>query len=256
MHPKKRLDFTSSLAYTKSGRKVIFKREMSTMMAKYEIRFFALSLMLGFLLWAGTFHAFPCFNPTDFFATEVVLNRPGISYSLEPIKRADNVSVKEGAFVYRSHFDDRIAVLLKEIEEGALKGLSLRIQIPTRVERDDLVEAVDVKKEEFDFKSAVKVELEWLKANGVIRGIEGRDIAEISQVVKAGRAGWNSRIVFERRWLPYNETENPMLLRDYNGGGCGGFDLGNMPDGKIMLSVTAISPRDKLATTWGRCKSR
>lgn len=206
-----------------------------------------------------THPAYPCFNPTDLFAAEVVLNRSGISCDLAPIRRARNVFSGDDVLVYRSHFDDRVAVILREIDDRPiipLKGLSVRIQIPTRRENGKLVEAVDVKRKEFDFKSAMRIEIEWLRAKGVIRGITDEDIKGISEAVKAGNAGWNSRVVFDDgRWQPYYETKNPLLLRA-KGDGCGGFALERMPEGMIALNVSDLSPRDKLATTWGRCKDR
>jgi len=60
-------------------------------------------LISAILVLAFTAQAFSCFNPTDLFATEVVLSKPGASYDLAPIKSADNVSFVEGAFIYRSH---------------------------------------------------------------------------------------------------------------------------------------------------------
>lgn len=200
---------------------------------------------------------YSCFDPTDLFAAEVVLNRSGISYNLAPIRNARNVFSGEDVLVYRSHFDKRVAIILREIDARPtipLKGLSVRIQIPTKRENGKLVEAVDIKAKEFDFKTAMKVELEWLRASGVIKGITDEDIKGISEAVKAGTAGWNSRVVFDGgRWQPYCETKNPLLLR-VKGDGCGGFVLERMPKGMIALNVSGLSPTDKLATIWGRCK--
>ncbi|MCD6507619.1 hypothetical protein J7M22_13475 [Candidatus Poribacteria bacterium] len=205
----------------------------------------------------GAHSAYPCFNPTDLFAAEVVLNRSGMGYDLAPIRNARNVFSGEDVLVYRSHFEGRVAVILREVDDRPiipLKGLSIRIQIPTRNENGELVEAVDLKRKEFDFKAAMKLELKWLSANGVIKGVTDEDVKGISEAIKAGTAGWNSRVVFdEGRWQPYYETKNPMLLR-VKGGGCGGFALERMPEGMIALNVSSLSPKDKLATTWGRCK--
>ena len=93
-------------------------------------RAFILSLSLAFVF---TFQAFACFNPTDMFAAEVLLSNPEASYDMGLIRSAENVSFAEGAFVYRSHFDARVAVILEEVDESAvaevLKGLSVKIQI-------------------------------------------------------------------------------------------------------------------------------
>ena len=83
----------------------------------------------------GVHSAYPCFNPTDLFAAEVVLNRSGIGYDLAPIRNARNVFSGEDVLIYRSHFEGRVAVILREVDDRPiipLKGLSIRIQIPTR----------------------------------------------------------------------------------------------------------------------------
>ena len=131
------------------------------------------------LILAFAYQALPCFNPTDNFATEVVLTKRDISCDLGPIRLSGNVSFEDGAFVYRSHYDARVGVILEEIDEqepaDILKGLSVKIQIPTERTMvdgaDDLMEAVDIDKDEFDFKTAMKIELDWLATNKIITGI-------------------------------------------------------------------------------------
>ncbi|MFC1719205.1 hypothetical protein ACFL6S_36480 [Candidatus Poribacteria bacterium] len=222
-------------------------------------RIFVLSISLIFVF---TFQAFACFNPTDTFATEVVLNKLSASYDLELVKQAANVSFEEGAFVYRSHFDKRVAAVLQEIDESEpaemLKGLSVKIQIPTkRVEPDDLVEAVDIARDDFDFRSAMRTELDWLATNGIINGVDEGDFTDIAEVTEAGLAGWNARIVYDKgKWLPYNETDNPMLFRDAD---CGGFDPEKLPwnDETIILpGPSSVNPGGKLSTKWGKLKAR
>jgi len=80
-------------------------------------------------------------------------------------------------------------------------------------------------------------------------------IEEISQKAKAGISGWNSRLVYEDgRWLPYYETDAPLLLRD-KGGGCGGFNVDNMPEGQLLLpNPSNVTPKDRLIITWGYIK--
>ncbi len=345
-------------------------------------KIFVLSMLL-ILVFA--FQATACFNPTDMFATEVVLNKPGASYDLELIRSAANVSFEEGAFVYRSHFDKRVAAILEPIDESGpaemLKGLSVKIQIPTRnvittrvstivrfelenvvmgvadkdflaslgyevgvfgrdiapppvpgdddivpntvsislrkenvslninhhqidgqdrvefsadieepaaftdelkaefkkiltslaldetaldrvdpevvkIDLEDLAEAVDVDKDSFDFKSAMKTELDWLATSEIISGVDDRDIAETAEVAEAGCAGWNARIVYyKENWLPYNQTDGPMLFRDVD---CGGFNPENLPwnDETIILpGPSSVTFESKLVTKWGKIKT-
>ncbi len=344
-------------------------------------KMFVLSMLLILVL---AFQATACFNPTDMFATEVVLNNPGASYDLELIRSAANVSFEEGAFIYRSHFDKRVAAILEPIDESEpaemLKGLSVKIQIPTKnviitrvstivrlelenvvmgvadkdflaslgyevgvfdrgiapppvpgdddratkivsislrkeninlninhhqidgrdrvefradieepaaftdelkaefkriltslgldetaldrvdpevvkIDLEDLAEAVDVDKDSFDFKSAMKTELDWLATNEIISGVDDENIAEIAEIAEAGLAGWNSRIVYDKvKWLPYDRTDGPMLLRDMN---CGGFDVNSMRyEETIMLpEPNSVKFKGKLATKWGKIKT-
>ena len=310
--------------------------------------------------------SYPCFNPMDPFATEVVLNKPDITYDLGFIKKADNVFIDNGTFTYRSRFDSRVAAILSEVSSeigngDVLKGLSVKLQIPVKrdvipyitsntllkgasiknvdvpflkslgysvtflkvakaniitLEKDKtiinvddsplagegnvainvsvmdteslndqiksdlkaiitslgldervfdeletnviksnnetLVESVDVKKDEFDFKSAIETELDWLRENRVITGITGDDITEISEKSKAGAAGWNSRIIYEEKWLLFSNYSNGVFINREN---CGGFEPVILPDGGIAIHVTGVDPRSKVATRWSEIKT-
>lgn len=81
-------------------------------------------------------------------------------------------------------------------------------------------------------------------------------MVKISEISEAGLAGWNARIVYEEeKWLPYNETDKPLLFRNAD---CGGFDPEKLPwneDTIILPAPTSVSFRGKLATRWGRIKA-
>ncbi len=68
--------------------------------------------------------AWACFSPTDNLAVEVYFNKLGVEYNLEPLKNAENVLIEGERIIYRSHYDERVAVMLWED-----KGLHLRIEI-------------------------------------------------------------------------------------------------------------------------------
>jgi len=302
----------------------------------------------------------------DSFATEVVLSKPDATYDLRFIIKAEGIFIDQGTFTYRSHFDNRIAVILSEVSSeigngSILKGLSVKIQIPLRkdvipyitsnvlmkntsiknidvpflkslgykvtfnkivnanniiLEKDKifinvydsmvanegevffsisitgmeslndqvksdlkaiigslgldervldeidaniiksnnevLVESVDVKKDEFDFRSAIETELEWLKENGVIDGIKEDDIESISDKSKAGIAGWNSRIIYDEKWILFSLSSNGAFI---DRGGCGGFEPVVLPDGDIAIHVTVVTPLSKSTTKWGEIKT-
>jgi len=325
-----------------------------------------ISMMLCFVF---TLSSSACFDPLDHFATEVVLNKPNISYNLKPIEDAHNVIIEDGVIIYRSHFDKRIAVMLSKInadlgDGNILKGLSVRIQIPTKtiiishitsgllveytsinqideqfirslgydvtVERtefqinlymkkgdmtfnmsqflkagerklsislvianaefltdeikselekiikslgldekvlkelesnltkyntDNLVEAIDIKKSEFDFKSAMKTELNWLRANNIVNNVGDDDIKAISELSEVGISGWNSRVIYAKgKWLPFYESGFGML-RD-GGGGCGAFEPEKLPDGELNFSSAISNLDNKIVGKWGEIKSR
>lgn len=197
-----------------------------------------------------------CFNPTDFFAAEVVLNKTGITDDIEIFQNAENVRINDGTVVYLSHYNADVAVVVSKIDEPVI-GLSVRLQIPTKtVEVDgqpDLVSAVDIDQDEFDFPAAMKVELEWLRKHKIIAGITDTDINMIAEKAKAGASGWNSRIVHEDgSWLIYSDTNNPLLIRDID---CGGFNIDKLPQGQIVIPGSAtVNKKGKLSVTWGMLK--
>ena len=74
-----------------------------------------------------------CYHPTGWFASESLLSKPSITYDIEPLKKTGNVTVKEPSVLYRSHYDDRIGVILTPLEIFEEKGLDIRFQLPTKV---------------------------------------------------------------------------------------------------------------------------
>lgn len=207
-----------------------------------------------------------CFSPTDHFAAEAVLNQPGITYDLTLLRQAIHITVDDETIVFRSHFHPDVAVVLSEQEDLILDpqhqflgGLSVRIQIPTEsvegAEGVDLVEAIDVSKDTFDFQAAMWTELEWLATNQVVNGLMEVDLQSIVERVQVRLAGWNSRLVFSNgQWVPYFDSDGPQLLRD--GANCSGFSGDQLPEGILILAdpSTDTSPLGKLATIWGRLR--
>jgi hypothetical protein len=90
-------------------------------------------LLLSFLILSlfSASLAQACFNPTDSFAVEVILNKPGIVYDLAKIKNAVGVSTQDNSLIYHSHYNENAAVILSE-DESSENGLGIKIQIPTK----------------------------------------------------------------------------------------------------------------------------
>lgn len=71
-----------------------------------------------------------CMSPADSYAVEVVLNKPGIVYRPYPTFNAlHNAIVENGTFIFRSHYDERLIVMLWNASDGP----HLRVQIPAEV---------------------------------------------------------------------------------------------------------------------------
>ena len=86
----------------------------------------------------------------------------------------------------------------ENIEVSSLSEISVPIVDPKSIE----------------WSTIVREELKELIGNNVIEGLDVSDVEEISKTAKPGLAGWNSRVVYYNgSWIPYYETENPMLLR-------------------------------------------
>jgi len=68
-----------------------------------------------------------CMSPADNYAVEVVLNKPGIVYKPYPSFAAlHNALIENGTFIFRSHHDKRLYVLLW----NASDGLHVKVGIP------------------------------------------------------------------------------------------------------------------------------
>ncbi|MGC9048977.1 MAG: hypothetical protein ACP5IX_02055 [Patescibacteria group bacterium] len=61
-----------------------------------------------------------CFNPTDSFAVEIWLNKPGLSYNLTNFRQEseDELLIQESDIIYRSHYNPELAIILREINQG------------------------------------------------------------------------------------------------------------------------------------------
>ncbi len=72
---------------------------------------------------------------------------------------------------------------------------------------------------DIDFHKAMKVELNWLIENGIVKGLTEEDVDEISSLSSVGTAGFNYRIVWgkaegsdKESWVIYSSTGNPVIL--------------------------------------------
>ncbi|MCK4459922.1 MAG: hypothetical protein KAU52_09425, partial [Methanosarcinales archaeon] len=98
--------------------------------------------ILGILILSNT--AFACVNPTDSFATEVLLNKPGVSYNLSGMIKSDNVIVKTKEVPVKSEKIDRVptpqAIIIPENNSTVITGtVSAGEPVETRTELDAII---------------------------------------------------------------------------------------------------------------------
>jgi hypothetical protein len=98
--------------------------------------------ILGILILSNT--AFACVNPTDSFATEVLLNKPGVSYNLFGIIESDNVIVKTKEVPVESEKIDGVptpqAIIIPENNSTVITGtVSAGEPVETRTELNAII---------------------------------------------------------------------------------------------------------------------
>ncbi len=76
-----------------------------------------------------------CVSQADFYAVEVVLNKPGVTYDLSKLVGTTQVYYEGQAYAYRSRYDDRLIVLVSEqqLAPDGEKHLSVRLQAPLKL---------------------------------------------------------------------------------------------------------------------------
>ncbi|QDA30396.1 eight-cysteine-cluster domain-containing protein [Thermococcus indicus] len=75
-----------------------------------------------------------CMTPADSYAVEVVLNKPGITSELWRLEIAHHVLIENDTFVFRSHYDKRLYVLVW----NASDGLHIKVGIPVEWKTEDV----------------------------------------------------------------------------------------------------------------------
>ncbi len=113
------------------------------MMKKRTSYGFSALMILGILILSGTASA--CVNPTDSFATEVLLNKPGVSYNLAGMIESDDVIVKTKEVPIRKtgHTEGvptPQAIMIPENNSTVMTGtISAGEPVETRTELDRII---------------------------------------------------------------------------------------------------------------------
>ncbi len=162
-----------------------------------------------------------CFNPTDRYSVEVMLNKPDVTFDLSLLEKSSEVlklkispSGFGEALAYVSHGNKDVAVVLYEdkIFNGSERigpYLVVRLQ-PRTVGKYEPRPVV-----ELDNRTARRLlflEIRWLMGAGIVKGLAEEDVKQICSKAGLGMAGYNSRIVFhEGRWVSFQETPYPKV---------------------------------------------
>ncbi len=155
-----------------------------------------------------------CFDPSNLYSIEVILNKPGIEYNLSILRNINNViEVRENVYVYRGIVYRELAVIIylqgfedsKPVldESKATKFYPvIRIEVVDKNLINELEKRYsnDLAKIREELTSMLRYELreelKWLRTIGVIKGITDDDIEKIVQKTYAGYAGWNRRLMY------------------------------------------------------------
>ena len=103
----------------------------------------------------------------------------------------------------------------------------------------------------FDFTDdkageALRAELMWMSDKGIIEGLSGEDIWEISEKVKVGCAGVNDRLIYkDGGWISYRESGYPLIRGETSAP----FDLAetSFPAGAVDITESSESSE---GTNW------
>ncbi len=217
---------------------------------KIKIIAVAICVALASLLFAPVASAL--YEPAASFATEVLLNKPGVSYDLSGIAGADNVivrtrevpiyepgpeeeeiAVKGGgsqvdetetktvldAIIYRSHYNPDVAVILSEdgLYGSEAKYLSVKLQIPTKevsIPKIRIMAIGDMDIATLEFDKAKKLGWDaWVSGHGEWRTDEGEYVSMDCYSLEKGDISINM-INYPKDRFPPEQTE--MMATKYN----------------------------------------
>lgn len=147
--------------------------------------------------------AVACANPTDSFASEVLLNKAGVVYDLTDIKNSKNITLQNDTVIYRSHYNPEVAVVLS-VNKPFNKQLSIKLQIPVK-------------------QVQMKLPVVNIKAVGTV------DIALLN-VDAAKELGWNVKV--SGKAFLGNVTRDSYSLEK------GDISISLMPEGRTSLERT------------------
>mgnify|MGYP000067653471 CR=1 FL=1 len=181
-------------------------------------------LIVALLILPSLSITWACFDPTDTYSGEVLLNKPGVSYDFSLFKNIkDIVEINDNVYIYRSHIGNAVVILyIEKCIDGAPaigdRGGAVEYYPGIRIELLNItIEYTFQYKDEVtkELKKIFTYELKWLVGIGAINGIGQEDIDSIISTLEAGYAGWNNRLIYysgDGKWHPYYELVNNGLI--------------------------------------------
>jgi hypothetical protein len=91
-------------------------------------------VLICFSLTFISFASASCINTADSYASEVLLNKPGIDFNLNSLNNAQNVILSGDKYILQSSYSSSLALIL----EKQSSSLSVRLQMPVTSQEENL----------------------------------------------------------------------------------------------------------------------
>jgi len=176
------------------------------------------------LISVNIYNVWACFDPTDTHSAEVLINKPSVSYNFTLFETVNGITrVNDYVYIYRSHIGDAVVIVYVEECVNGVPAIgdhasTIEYYPGIRVELLNISMEYALENKEnitMELKNILAYELNWLSDIGVIKGITREDIDSIVSTIRAGFAGWNSRLIYysdDGKWHPYYELVNNGLI--------------------------------------------
>ncbi|MCS7128865.1 MAG: hypothetical protein RMI83_06345 [Desulfurococcaceae archaeon] len=188
----------------------------------------AASILIAVLMNAPSINA--CFDPSDAYSMEVLLNKPGVFLNSTLIEGASGVFKIDEYYVYKGVSNIVVIIYLEKVFNGAPlvpginEGEPVELYPGIRLELMDVgleADRVQVNESMVKYytdllKSTLLIELNRLKDAGVLVGLSNDDLRGIVESACIGCAGWNGRLIYyinDGAWHQYSELITSGAIR-------------------------------------------
>lgn len=178
------------------------------------------AVLIAVLISAPSINA--CFDPSDVYSIEVLLNKPGVLLNSTLLEGTPGVFKVDECYVYKSVSNIVVIIYLEEVFNGAPLVPGINEGEPIEIYPGIRLELMDVGLREDQaqinesmvnyysdlLKSTLLIELDRLRSAGILMGLSDNDLEEIVKSACMGCAGWNERLVYyinDGTWRRYSE---------------------------------------------------